>query len=89
MEATTAAMEFGYPCALCGNGALSFCAHGRSAHALLALLDTIAMVSIFVVRLADALGLKALGLKALAIILARTGRAVPATRRPLSSCSMG
>ena len=84
MEATTAAMEFGYPCALCGNGALSFCAHGRSVHALLALLDTIAMVSIFVVRLADALGLKAL-----AIILARTGRAVQATRRPLFSCSMG
>lgn len=84
MEATTAAMEFGYPCALCGNGALSFCAHGRSAHALLALLDTIAMVSIFVVRLADALGLKAL-----AIILARTGRAVQATRRPLCSCFMG
>ena len=84
MEATTAAMEFGYPCALCGNGALSFCAHGQSAHALLALLDTIAMVSIFVVRLADALGLKAL-----AIILARIGRAVQATRRPLCSCFMG
>ena len=84
MEATTAAMEFGYPCALCGDGASFSCAHGRTDRALLALLDTIAMVSIFVVRLADALGLKAL-----AIILARIGRAVQATRRPLFSCSMG
>lgn len=79
MEATTAAMEFGYPCALCGNGALSFCAHGRSAHALLALLDTIAMVSIFVVRLVLEAGALAL------IMLARIGRAVFTKRKPLFS----
>ena len=84
MELKSAAMDRCCACAPCGDGASFSCAHGRTDRALLALLDTIAMVSIFVVRLADALGLKAL-----AIILARTGRAVQATRRPLFSCSMG
>ena len=87
MELKSAAMDRCRACAPCGDGASFSCAHGRTDRALLALLallDTIAMVSIFVVRLADALGLKAL-----AIILARTGRAVQATRRPLFSCSMG
>ena len=84
MELKSAAMDRCRACAPCGDGASFSCAHGRIDRALLALLDTIAMVSIFVVRLADALGLKAL-----AIILARIGRAVQATRRPLFSCSMG
>ena len=84
MELKSAAMDRCRACAPCGDGASFSCAHGRTDRAPLALLDTIAMVSIFVVRLADALGLKAL-----AIILARTGRAVQATRRPLFSCSMG
>lgn len=84
MELKSASMSCSRACAPCGDGASFSCAHGRTDRALLAFLDTIAMVSIFVVRLADALGLKAL-----AIILARTGRAVQATRRPLSSCFMG
>ena len=84
MEVRTAATGLEAPCAPWGSGVCSSCAHGQSAHALPALPDTIAMVSVFVVRLAAALGDKALG-----IILARTGRAAQATRRPLCSCFMG
>ena len=84
MELKSAAMDRCRACAPCGDGASFSCAHGRSAHALPALPDTITMVSVFVVRLAAALGDKALG-----IILARTGRAAQATRRPLCSCFMG
>ena len=84
MELNSNPMNRSHACAPCGDGASFSCAYGRTHRALLAILDTIAMVSIFVVRLADALGGKAL-----AIILARIGRAVQATRRPLFSCSMG
>ena len=53
MELKSAAMDRCRACAPCGDGASFSCAHGRTDRALLALLDTIAMVSIFDAALAN------------------------------------